>query len=120
MKNCSGNNHPSYLIVHTGGYDIGRIKARALRKLIMKTVSNLMTLFSNTCIVWSYILPRLQWRYSKKIEAMENIRARNNRAIIKHMVQIGGKTIKHEDFNDKLTSLCEDYCHLSLLEMILF
>ena len=31
------------------------------------------------------------------------------------MVQNGGKTIKHEDFNDKLPSLCEDYCHLSFI-----
>ena len=53
---------------------------------------------------------------------MENIRARNNRAIIKHMVQNGGKTIKHEDFNDKLPSLCEDYSFVIclLLEKILF
>ena len=35
---------------------------------------------------------------SKNIEAMESIRARTNRAIIKHMVQNGGKAMKHTDF----------------------
>ena len=46
---------------------------------------------------------------------MENIRARTNRAFIKHMVQNGGKTIKHSDNNDKLPSLYEDSCRLSFI-----
>ena len=50
----------------------------------MKTLSDLITLFHNTCIVWSKLLPRLQWWNSENIEVMENIPARTNHAIIKH------------------------------------
>ena len=115
LKNYTGNNHPRYLVVHAGGNDIGRSNARALRQLMMKTMSNLMSLFPNTCIVWSNILPRLRWWYSENIEAMENIRSRTNRALIKHMILNGGKAIKHPDFNDKLPSLYKDSCHLSYI-----
>ena len=51
LNNYSGNNHPRYLVVHAGGNDIGWLNARALRQLMMKTMSNLMSLFPNTCIV---------------------------------------------------------------------
>lgn len=112
---CSMNRPPAYLIVHAGGNDIGGIKARDLRNFIKKTMSNLIALFPHTYIVWSSILPRLRWRYSENVAAMENIRTRTNRAIIKHMVQNGGKAIKHTDFNDKAPGLFEDSCHLSFI-----
>ena len=51
LKNYSGNNHPRYLVVHAGGYDIGWLNARALRQLMINPMSNLMTLFPNTCII---------------------------------------------------------------------
>lgn len=106
---------PAYLIIHAGGNDIGSIKARDLRNFIKQTLSNLIVLYPHTCIVWSSILPRLRWRYSENTEAMENIRTRTNRAIIQHVVQRGGKAIKHPDFNDKYPALYEDSCHLSFI-----
>ena len=41
MINCSWNNHPSYILAHAGGNDIGLIRARAIKKFTMKTMSNL-------------------------------------------------------------------------------
>ena len=115
LKNSSMNRFPAYIIVHAGGNDIGSIRARDLRNFIKQTITNLIALFPNSCIVWSSILPRLRWRYSENTEAMENIRTRTNRAIIKHMGQNDGKAIKHPDFNDKHPGLYEDSCHLSFI-----
>ena len=120
LKNYGGNNHPRYLVVHAGGNDFGWLNARALRQLMMKTMSNLMSLFPNTCIVWSNILPRLQWWYSENIEAMENIRSRTNRALIKHMILNGGNAIKHPDFNDKLRGCKKILVTCLSLAMIFF
>lgn len=109
------NRPPSYLIIHAGGNDIGSITARDLRNLIKQTMSNLKALFAYSCIVWSNILPRLRWRYSANTQAMENTRTRTNRAVIRHMGQIGCKAIKHPDFNDKYPGLFADSCHLSFI-----
>ena len=45
LTNCSWNNYPCYLLSHAGGKDIGRIRACTLKKLIAKTMSNLITFF---------------------------------------------------------------------------
>ena len=57
------------------------------------------------------MVPILQWWYTENIEAMENIHARTNHAFINHMIQKGGKAMKHPDFNEKY----EDSSHLSLI-----
>ena len=46
---------------------------------------------------------------------MENICARTNRVIIKHMVQNCDSDMKHSLFNDKLPTLYKHSCHLFLL-----
>lgn len=115
LGNSSTNIHPAYLIIHAGGNDIGRIRGGLLRYNIKQTIRYLQSLFPSTCIIWSCILPRLQWRHSHNTKAMENIRTRINREIIKFTVENGGRAIKHPDFNDKAPGLFADACHLSFI-----
>ena len=110
------NRFPAYIIVQAHGHGIGVIiRARDLRNFIRQTMTNVITLFPNSCVAWPSILPRLRWRYSENTEAIEHIRTRINRAIIKHMGQNGGKAIQQSDFNDKHPGLYEDPCHLSFI-----
>ena len=66
---------PNYLVLHAAGNDVGRISSLDLcNKLIGPEgiIDQLRILMPYTTIVWSCILPRLQWRYSRNTEAMEN------------------------------------------------
>lgn len=105
---------PNYLIVHFGGNDLGSENCGLLRKNLKQVLLGLMMLFPNTNIIYSCILPRLNWRYSYNDKTMEKSRVRVNRALIHYAVQHGHKAIKHPDFNDKTNGLfSSDGVHLS-------
>lgn len=106
---------PKYLLIHAGGNDIGKIPTHSLRSYICKVLDYLREYFPGVSIVWSSILPRLKWRYSDNTGAMENARARINRAVIQSVVSKGGYAIKHPDFQDKNPALFCDDCHLSYI-----
>lgn len=54
---------PHYLLVHYGGNDVGQEdKCVVLRKNIKKGLDKLQNLLPNTTLIWSQVLPRLQWR----------------------------------------------------------
>lgn len=54
---------PHYLLVHCGGNDIGQEdKCVVLRENIKKGLDKLQNLLPNTTLIWSQVLPRLQWR----------------------------------------------------------
>ena len=109
---------PSYFVLHAGGNDVGRISCLDLCvKLIGKEgiIYQLQSLMPHTIIVWSCILPRLRWRYSDNTKAMEDVRKRVNRDIIRFMKLNGGKAIRYPDFNDKSSSLFHDDTHLSFI-----
>lgn len=107
---------PNFLILHFGGNDVGREACGILRQKIKTVLTNLMCILPNTTIVWSSILPRLNWRYSTNVKAMESMRARINRAVILFLLQRGHKAIKRTDFHDKLPALyLADGVHLSFI-----
>ena len=120
LINANPRSPPAYLIIHAGGNDIGWIEGGVLRQYIKDTIYYLQALLPYTCIIWSCILPRIKWRYSSNTKAMEKIRTRINREIIRAIVMNGGKAIKHPDFDDKSPGLFEDSCHLSFIGRDLF
>ena len=73
VRNC-----PNYLVLHCGGNDIGKIKSRQICNFIKAVVSFIQSAMPGTKLVWSQLLPRLSWRYSKNIKAMDKARKRIN------------------------------------------
>jgi lysophospholipase L1-like esterase len=112
LRQCTPT--PSYMILHFGGNDLGTLKCGLLRKNMKEIMLCLMQLFPYTCLVYSCILPRLNWRFSYNDKSIEKSRDRVNRAMIHYVIQHGHKAIKHPDFNDKLPGLfLPDGVHLS-------
>ena len=58
---------PFAVIIHCGGNDIGLVSCAELLFHIKLTIAILSSLLPGTSLVWSSILPRIKWRYSKNI-----------------------------------------------------
>ena len=55
---------PKCIVIHIGGNDIGASKVGHLRNV--KNILNWVARnLPNTLIIWSQILPRINWRYSE-------------------------------------------------------
>lgn len=106
---------PTYFMLHAGGNEVGQISGSVLRNQLKQIIQILQFLMPNTVLIWSCILPRLQWRYSTNTKAMENVRIRINREIVNYIKQVGGKAIRYPDFQDKAPGLFSDDCHLSFI-----
>ena len=109
---------PNYFVLHAAGNDLGRSSCLDMcNKPIGPEgiIDQLRILMPYTTIVWSYILPRLQWRYSRNTKAMENVCIRVSRELIRFMKVTGGKAIRYHDFHDKSPSLLSDGTHLSFI-----
>ena len=75
---------PAMIVIHLAGNDLVDLKQAQLIKRITKGLSRLRSVFPETLIVWSDILPRTQWRGMDinrcSLETMNNKRKRINRA----------------------------------------
>ena len=49
-------------------------------------------------LIWSQILPRLNWRYSNNLAVMDKCRRRLNSSIGAHITRNGGCYIRYPDF----------------------
>ena len=63
--------NPTFILLHCGANGIGRFPVYAMFKLIDQVIKRLKALFHSPVIIWSQLLPRLHWRYSINIVAME-------------------------------------------------
>ena len=91
---------PKYIIIHLGGNNIGNTPIGKLIYQIKTDLTLLSQQYGSTRIVWSDILPRRYWSEArgKKAQAkMEGLRKRLNRSIHKHMTEIDGHTIRHDN-----------------------
>ena len=70
----------------------------------------MIDMFPNTKIIWSQILPRKNWRYSRNEKAMERSRCRVNSAAATETIRSGGGYIKYMDI--KYSLLADDGVHL--------
>ena len=67
-------------------------------------------------LIWSSILPRRTYRYSKNDHAMETTRKRINRGVRSYILKHGGYVIKYPDFDDRHPALfSDDGVHLSFI-----
>ncbi|KAJ8307264.1 hypothetical protein KUTeg_015348 [Tegillarca granosa] len=105
-------NPPNFLIVHCGGNDLGRIPLSDLRNLLKQIIQTLAKRLPHTRIIWSQILPRLQWRYS--CDPVPWRRKRVNSVIARVSICCGGAYIKYPDITVHSPSLFQsDGVHLS-------
>ena len=86
---------PDYLVLHCGGNDIGHVKSIKLRKQMEQTMKNIRNKFPKTCIIWSQILPRFEWRSKIASCHLNKIRIRINRATAKAALRSGGAYIRY-------------------------
>ena len=85
------------------------------------TIAVLSNMLPGTSLVWSSIIPRIKWRSSSNIRAMELTRKRINRGVRSYLTKIGGYVIKHPDLEDKHPSLfLRDGVHLSFIANDIF
>ena len=82
-------NPPDYIVLHVGGNGLGYVKVGFLRNRIKNIIRKFRALLPNTRIIWSEILPRNQWRYSKNHAAMNRARKRINSSIGAFDLQLG-------------------------------
>lgn len=107
---------PEFLIIHCGANNVGQKTTEELLELLSTTLSRICDMFPTTTIVWSSALPRLAWRFSENVKAMNEIRGRMNREAIKFVTSRGGHYIKYPQFSQKPPTLFDpDGVHLSQL-----
>ena len=82
-------NLPGYIVLHVGGNGLGYVKVGFLCNRIKNIIRKFRALLPNTRIIWSEILPRNQWRYSKNHAGMNRARKRINSSIGAFDLQLG-------------------------------
>lgn len=109
--------HPSIILLHCGGNDLGYTPLKKLRQYISESFNLLSELFPGVKIIWSEILPRNVWRYSSNNIAMENSRKRINGYAGGLAMKAGGAYLRHPKLCDcrlKFNYLKNDGVHLNL------
>lgn len=115
---------PHAVVIHCGGNDIGSPENPCgyLIYDIKYTLANIMFHYlPGTAIIWSNILPRLQWRYSSNLVKMDRTRRRINRFARSHLLKRNCYIIQYPDFEDRLPALFnDDGVHLSFIGKDIF
>ena len=111
---------PHFLILHVSGNDLGVVKVGFLRNNIKNIIRWILEELPNTTIVWSQVLPRLNWRFSQNHKAMMSCRYRINNTISAFALKHGGCYIRHPDIKPNHTILKPDGVHLTSLGNELF
>ena len=115
---------PKVIVIHLGGNDVIRTKFQKMRRIMKRDFKRLFALFPNTLILWSEILPRLEWKYSRpnsNIKATDKKRKRFN-TLGRQMLRghKNGRIIKHDITTDCPGLFRPDGCHLSDIGIALF
>ncbi|XP_052695416.1 uncharacterized protein LOC128173783 [Crassostrea angulata] len=106
-------NPPNFIVIHCGANDIHQVKTQKLLDRVRWDLHLLASIFPNTKLVWSFFLPRVAWRYSKNVRAMEQTQNRVNRAAAKEILSCGGRLLRHTQFLGKQQLYRRDGVHLS-------
>ena len=106
---------PNYIVVHIGGNDLGNTRLGYLHYQLEQFMSWLSIQLPETALIWSQILPRLSWRYSKNTEAMDKGRRRLNSSIGAYMIKHGGCYLLYPDIKATHEFISTDDVHLTKL-----
>jgi hypothetical protein len=69
---------------------MGHIRLGYLQLMLRRLLNWLWVKYPESFIVWSQIIPRINWRYSDNVEAMDRTRRRINSTDAKYVVCYGG------------------------------
>lgn len=103
---------PDFIIIHIGGNDIGNIPVGYLQLQLKQFLNWVSEKLPHASLVFSQILPRSKWRYSKNNEKMEKCRLRLNSTVAAFLINKGGYYIHYPDIKPTTTFL-EDGVHLT-------
>lgn len=106
---------PTFIVIHIGGNDIGASKVGHLRNDVKNVLTWVARNLPNTLIIWSQILPRINWRYSENSDAMERCRYRVNNYVASFVIRNGGAYIRYPEIKVNNTFICSDGVHLTHL-----
>ncbi|OWF43971.1 hypothetical protein KP79_PYT19784 [Mizuhopecten yessoensis] len=88
---------PHFLVIHAGGNDLTTTPTSELCVRIENDVHTLAKDLPHCTIIWSDILPRLQWRGCTSVTGIERKRKRVNRIGRQAVLSVGGRVVKHVD-----------------------
>ena len=104
---------PNYILFHIGGNDLGCKKLGYLHYLLERFLSWLSKTMPDSMLMWSQILPRLNWRYSNNLAVMDKCRRRLNSSNGAHINRNGGCYICYPDFKATNQFISTDGVHLA-------
>ena len=104
---------PNYILFHIGGNDLGCKKLGYLHYLLERFLSWLSKTMPDSMLMWSQILPRLNWRYSNNLAVMDKCRRRLNSSNGAHINRNRGCYICYPDFKATKQFISTDGVHLA-------
>ncbi|XP_068100040.1 nuclear factor 7, ovary-like [Hyperolius riggenbachi] len=90
-KKVSTMGTPNVLVIHLGGNDLGVINRLTLIEIMKKDLATLLSLYPDTAVVWSCVVPRAYWYRVP----LERCRKNLNRNICRFGTKMGFGTIYH-------------------------
>lgn len=112
---------PDIVIFHVSGNDIGSRHTLDIISQLKWEFLQLNSLFPNTVLIFSEIVPRLLWLEDPASRYCEKIRKRINRALAKFMPSINGISYRHVDLEGGVRGLYRsDKVHLSDIALDIF
>ena len=79
---------PDAVLLHCGGNDIGLVNCGKLLFDIKFILDIVVRMVNGGKLIFSSILPRLKWRYSNDLKAMDATRKRIHRGVKSHLHKI--------------------------------
>lgn len=115
---------PKVMVIHVGSNNLGCTPLGHIREDMKRDFAHLFSIYSNTRILASEMLPRLVWdRTSLPIAAIENKRKNLNDTVRRFVTYNGGTFIKYQEITTDTPGLFyKDGAHLSDIgiDMMLF
>lgn len=109
-KLLSLEDSPDFLMIHCGGNSIGNKfkKSCKLGHDMTNTIDCLKLLIPNTKLIWSEILPRLQYRNENSHKALDTVRIRLNNKLATYVLEKGGFYIRYPELSELDSALFKD------------
>jgi len=109
--NAIGDTRPSYIVLHIGANDIGRVDQKMWLLELDELVCFLRAYCPKTTLIWSDMLPRTAWRYAHSLQGAENSRIRLNRKARARIFEESGMAIRYSNID--YSCLLSDGVHLT-------
>lgn len=86
---------PDCVVIHMGGNDLCTVKGIVLIGRIKRDLLRVRAEWPEVCLVWSDVVPRLVWRGSRSLVAIDKARKKLNWAVSRFVVSLAGRAVRH-------------------------